>query len=131
VVSQLKLSPKKTMIDATWELQEPTGKVFRYLISWIPDGVSFATAFCYVNSPAISTSACDVYPTLKSCTLYTVTVQPRAIEGSSSEYNTGTPASAAAYTLTEGERGKHSFFSIRKGRVKKFPNDPSFVAFIA
>jgi hypothetical protein len=105
------------MIDATWELQEPTGKVFRYLVSWIPDGVSFATAICYVNSPATSTSACDEYPTLHSCTLYTVTVQPRAIEGTSSDYNTGTPASEAAYTLTEGERGEH--FSIRKGRDEK------------
>ncbi|XP_047739059.1 uncharacterized protein LOC125178709 [Hyalella azteca] len=100
VVSQLKLYPQKTMIDATWELQEPTGEVIRYLVSWIPDGVGVATASCYVNSSATSTSACDVYPTLDSCTLYTVTVQPKAL-GGSTQINTGTPASAAAYTLQD------------------------------
>ncbi|XP_018006646.1 receptor-type tyrosine-protein phosphatase H-like isoform X1 [Hyalella azteca] len=101
VVSQLKLFPNVTMIDATWELQEPTAEDLRYLVSWIPDGVSVATASCYVDSPATSTSACDVYPTLDSCTLYTVTVQPTALDGGT-EVDTGTPASAADYTLQDG-----------------------------
>ncbi|XP_047735613.1 immunoglobulin superfamily member 22-like [Hyalella azteca] len=88
------------MIDATWELQEPTGEVFRYRVSWIPNGSSFSAAWCYVNSSATSTSACDVYPTLDSCTLYNVTVQPRTF-GRSAQINTGTPASAATYTLLD------------------------------
>ncbi|XP_018012691.1 uncharacterized protein LOC108669793 [Hyalella azteca] len=118
VVSQLKLFPNVTMIDATWELQEPTAEVSRYYVSWIPDGLSVPAASCYIDSPATSTSACDGYQTLDSCTFYNVTVQPMALDGST-EVDTGTPASAADYTLQDGERGEHSLLRFEPVVRKK------------
>ncbi|XP_047741602.1 phosphatidylinositol phosphatase PTPRQ [Hyalella azteca] len=88
------------MIDASWELQEQTGMVSRYQVSWTPNGANKPTASCYVDTTKTNTSSCDVYPTIGSCTLYTVTVQPQTLSQSTPSF-TGTPASAADYTLLD------------------------------
>lgn len=96
VIKILSLEPSVNAIVATWELGNPSGEVDRFKATWGGHGVTTQT--CYVDSSGTSTTSCtDVE--LQTCTLYSVTVQPR----NHADDPIGVSGTDAEYTLFEGQ----------------------------
>ena len=100
----MQLSPAKYFIDVTWELDDQSGDVDEYRITYerLDEGL---TINCYTTgpSPLVSTSC---FILLFHCTGYKITVQPL-----NHRIEIGVPATALSYTLS-GEESDECIFNL-------------------
>ena len=90
-VINLQFSPATTHIDATWQLNNPSGDVTRYRVAYEEGDFG---SFCFTDETSTYNTACDQNPLLVPCQRYNITVQPQNIDA-----DIGVPVTGSSYTL--------------------------------